>query len=197
MASRWVKWALRISAGIGGIIALCFVILVAWIAIELGLRWPTIQHVDQGPWADTLCIKAEDFLDDSGYVVTTSFESCCTDRGLCGWPLQNSETYRLSKAHDFVTIPLHWTHRSMCPFRLRSLDIESSASRKSFLFSADTADEPFPDVLDVDSLRSNHEDSLYHSALFLLTNSEELHFLGTPFSLPHLSDTLFIRKMRN
>jgi hypothetical protein len=172
-------------------------VLIAWIAIELGLRWPTVHHVDQGPWADTLYIKAEDFLDDSGYVVTTSFESCCADMGLCGWPLQNSETFRLNKAHNFVAVPLQWIHRSMCPYRFRSVELESLASHKSFSFSADTADKPFPGVLDVDSLRPSHEDFLHHSARFLLTDSEELHFFGAPFSLPYVSDTLFIRKMRN
>jgi hypothetical protein len=192
MASRWVKWALRISAGIGGIIALCFVILVAWIAIELGLRWPTVQHVDQGPWADTLCIKAEDFLDDSGYVVTTSFESCCTDKGLCGWPLQNSETFRLNKAHNFVAVPLQWTHRSMCPYRLRSVDFESYASHKDCSFSGDSTLAPFPEILDPDCLRYHQEDSV----LLTWKDPKGCSHQTISFSLPNSKDTLFIRKVQ-
>jgi hypothetical protein len=191
MASRWVKWALRISAGIGGIIALCFVILVAWIAIELGLRWPTVQHVDQGPWADTLCIKAEDFLDDSGYVVTATFHNCCSERTLCAWPSSRQFISHLNWSNRIVSVPLHWSKRSMCSYRLYAVYIESLASHKFCSFSGDSALAPFPKILDVACLRDDQEDSLLHSS----TNSKwYLHCSETLFSLPHSQDTIVIRK---
>jgi len=192
MASRWVKWVLRISAGVAGIVVLCVIALIAFILFEAGLRWPTVQHVDQGPWADTLYIKAEDFLDDSGYVVRTDYESCCSDKGLCRWPLQNSEIFRLTKAHAFVAVPLQWLHRSMCPYRLSILILKVPGNDVSCSFSPDTTGEaPFPKVLDVACLRADQEDTALHS----LTNSKwHSRCSETLFSLPTNKDTLFVQR---
>ena len=163
MASRWVKWVRRILAAAAGLIALCVVGLVGGFLFEAGLRWPTVHHVDQGPWADTLYIKADDFLDDSGYVVSAAFQNCCSDRLLCAWPSSRKSTFYLNKSNRIIAVPLHWSKRSMCSYRLYAIYLENSATHKSFSFSGDSDLAPFPKIFNVAWLRPDHEDSAQHS----------------------------------
>jgi hypothetical protein len=193
MASRWVKWLLRIFVVSAGLVVLCIVVLIGWLLFDSGLRWPTVHHVDQGEWADTLYIKADDFLDDSGYVVTAAFQNCCSDRFLCEWPSSRESISYLNKSNRVIAVPLHWPKRSMCSYRLYDIYVESSASHKYFSFSGDSARAPFPKILDLAWLRPDHEDSALHS---LNDSKGHLQFYGASFSLPHAQDTLFIRKLK-
>jgi hypothetical protein len=123
-----LQWSAALVA-VGGLVVFG---LIAW---GLGVRWPTVHHVDQPGLPEYIHIKALDFLDDSGYVVEVHFETCCTDRLVCklsgaGRLLENDE-YKLTRRTPELRIPFRRRGNSICPWAFSHLGIRKAGFRTS------------------------------------------------------------------
>ena len=126
-----LKWIIVSAAGLlfAGVAA-----VVIFIAVQMGMSWPVVHRVDQGSLPDTIYVKAEDFVDDSGFVVDIHYLTCCSDKLICHaitGTQDDTVAYAISHPHTTYAIPLHWSQPSMCPRRLFSIMIRFAKPNKS------------------------------------------------------------------
>lgn len=150
-----LKWAAALI-GVGGLVVLG---LFAW---GLGVRWPTVHRVDQPGIPEYLHIKAVDFLDDSGYVVDVSFRTCCTDRLICkrsgsGYTFEEIQI-RIHHDHAFVSIPLRWQDKTICPYQFHSVRLTAwgKTDNISYSFFVDSTLPEAPRMLNGSCLAYKH-----------------------------------------
>jgi hypothetical protein len=185
-----LKW---IVASVAGLVFAGFAAVVVFIAIQMGLSWPVVHRVDQGNVPDMIYVKVEDFIDDSGYVASVSYESCCSDKVFCSWPIEDAVKIRINRGQNFAAIPIRWASRSMCPYKVLSLSIGTLTGNAYYSFSADSTSAAFPKLINTNCWRIEQEDSTQFS------KAEQEKLKKCPneqFALPRRNDTLVIRRIQ-
>lgn len=115
----------------------------------VSIRWPSHHHVKKQNVPSHLYIKANTLKTTSSYRISALFEACCSDALICkdvmrSKGINQTIEFHLDASNRSASIPLDWTDRSFCPYRILNVSIENDARNTLLSISDGTSNIPLP-----------------------------------------------------